>query len=190
MVILTQAEETSLIALAYDDDDSAFAELYNYYFPRIYNYVHYRVSDFQDADDLISQVFEKLFSGFRYYQSEKASFSTWIFTIARNTITDYYRSQSRTNFTSLGVTEELIDSNPDPSDVVAFNETQQNLQKALSSLTKRECDIIALKFWSGFSNRDIARLTGISESNTGVILFRAMRQLRRILESQGLNING
>lgn len=189
MVIQTHTEEIPLISLA-NDADRAFTEIYNNYFPRIYNYVHYRVSDFHAADDLVSQIFEKLFSRFKYYQSEKASFSTWLFTIARNTIIDYYRSQMRNHSTSLEITEELIDSEPDPCDVVAFNETQQKLLKALSSLTQRECDIIALKFWSGLSNRDIARLTGISESNTGVILFRAMHRLRIILESQGLNIYG
>lgn len=188
MDMLTQAEETSLMDM--DDNSSVFTELYNNYFPRIYNYVHYRVSDFHAADDLISQIFEKLFSRLNYYQSKKASFSTWLFTIARNTITDYYRSQMRAHLTSLEITAELIDSEPDPGDVVAFNEVQQNLLKALSSLTTRECDVIALKFWSGFSNRDIARLTGISESNTGVILFRAMQRLRIILEGQGLSIYG
>ena len=187
MLSLTQAEKISPATMA-NDDDSTFAELYNYYFPRIYNYVHYRVSDFHSANDIISQVFEKLLPRLNYYRPEKASFSTWLFTIARNTITDYYRSQTRTHFTSLEATAELIDSKQDPGDIVAYNETQQKLLKALASLKRRERDIIALKFWSGFSNRNIARLTGISESNTGVILFRAMRQLRIILESQGLNI--
>jgi len=189
MAILTQAEETSLLALA-KEDDSAFAELYNYYFSRVYNYVHYRVDDFHAADDLTSQIFEKLFFKLKYYQSEKAVFSVWLFSIARNTITDYYRSKRRNRFTSLEIAAELIDSEPGPGDIVTFNETQRQLRKALTFLPKRERDIIALKFWSGFSNRDIARLAGISESNTGVIVFRAMRRLRIILESQGMNIYG
>ena len=83
-----------------------------------------------------------------------------------------------------------MDFKQDPCDVAAFNETQQKLLNALTTLSRRESDIIALKFWSGFSNREIAKITGISESNTGVILFRAMQRLRIILESQGLNIYG
>jgi RNA polymerase sigma-70 factor (ECF subfamily) len=189
MVRLSQAEKTSLIALA-NDDGSAFTELYNDYFPRVYNYVHYRVADFHAAEDLTSQIFEKLFSRLKYYQSEKAAFSTWLFSIARNTITDYYRSRMRTNFTSLEITAELIDSEPGPDDMAAVNETQQHLLKALASLNQRERDIIALKFWSGCSNRDIAKFVGISESNTGIILFRAMKRLRKILESQGMNCFG
>lgn len=182
MIILTQKEETSLIDLA-KDDDSAFTELYSYYFTRIYNYVHYRVSDFHAADDLISQIFEKLYTNLKYYQPKKAAFSAWLFSVARNTITDYYRSQMRTQFTSMEISAELIDNEPDPADIVGFNETQQQLLKALASLTRRERDVIAMKFWSGYSNRNIARLVGISESNTGIILFRAMRRLRKLLES-------
>ena len=189
MAMLTQAEEISLITRA-NDDGSAFDELYNYYFPRVYNYVHYRVADSHVCDDLTSQIFEKLFSRLNYYQPGKAAFSAWLFSIARHTIADYYRSQARTHSTSLEITVELIDSERDPSDIVAFNETQQHLLKALASLTQRERDIIALKFWSGSSNRDIATLTGITESNTAVILFRAMRRLRIILESQGISIYG
>jgi len=189
MTMLTQAEETLLIARA-NDDDSAFAELYNYYLPRVYNYVHYRVTDFHICDDLTSQIFEKLFSRLKYYQAGKAAFSAWLFSIARNTIADYYRSQARTRCTSLEITADITNFELDPSDIVTYNETQQHLIKALASLTQRERDIIALKFWSGSSNKDIAILVGISESNTAVILFRAMRRLRIILESQGMSIYG
>lgn len=189
MEMLTQTEEISLITRA-NEDVSVFDELYNYYFPRVYNYVHYRISDSYVCEDLTSQIFEKLFSRLKYYQSGKATFSTWLFSIARHTIVDYYRSQSRNYNTSLEIMVEPMDSEPDPSDIVAFNETQQHLLNALASLTQRERDIIALKFWSGSSNRDIAKFIGISESNTAVILFRAMRRLRAILESQGMSIYG
>ena len=184
--MLTFSEEQSLSV----NVEKSFAKLYNNYFPRIYNYVHYCVSDFHVADDIVSQIFEKLFTKYSYYQKEKASFSTWLFTIARNTITDYYRSKSKAHITSLETCEEIMDSQKDPCDAVAFNETQKELLKALSTLSPRESHIIALKFWNGFSNREIAKITGISESNTGVILFRAMQRLRIILESQGLKLNG
>lgn len=189
--MLTHAQEASLVALA-NENSSSFDDLYSYYFPRIYNYVHYRVDDFHFADDLTSQIFEKLFSRLKYYSPKKAVFSVWIFTIARNTITDYYRSRKRNQnrFLSIESAAELIDSEPGPDDIAALNETQQYLRKALTYLDQREREIIALKFWSGFSNRDIAKIAGISESNTGIIVFRAIRRLRVIMESQGMNLNG
>lgn len=171
------------------DDDRAFIELYNAYFSRVYNYVHYRVNDFHDADDLTSQIFTKLLTKLKYYRPEKAPFSVWIFTIARNTVTDYYRRRVRNTYTSLEETVELTDSGFSPDDAVASKEMRQHLHSALAALGQREQEIIALKFWSGCTNRDIAKLIGISESNTGVILFRAIRRLRQILESRGINID-
>ncbi|MPM56559.1 ECF RNA polymerase sigma factor SigX [bioreactor metagenome] len=186
MVVLAQTEKISWTAL-FNNDIKIFTELYNCYFPRVYNYVHYRVSNFQDANDLTSQIFEKLFSKFKYYQSERAPFAAWLFSIARNTITDYYRLQTRTCCTSLELTQDLQNTGPGPDELVILTEMQNHLHTALSSLTQRERDLISLKFWSGLSNRDIATLTGISESNTGVILFRAMKKLRKIFESQGIS---
>lgn len=185
--MLSPTKERSSTSL--DDDDYTFVELYNAYFSRVYNYVHYRVSDFQDADDVTSQIFTKLFTKFRYYQPEKAPVSVWIFSIARNTLTDYYRSRERNPIASLDETAECADIGFSLDDYVASKEMQQNLHKALAALSQREREIIALKFWSGCTNRDIAKMTGISESNTGVILFRAMRRLRRILESRGINVD-
>lgn len=189
MVMPTQTEEISLAALANDQDDRTFIELYNSYFPRVYNYVHYRINDFHDADDLTSQIFAKLFSKLKYYQPERAPFSAWIFSIARNTVTDYYRRLRLNPSTPLEETGELMDFRPSPDEAVASDEMRQHLHRALASLSQREREVIALKFWSGFSNRDIAGLMGISESNTGVILYRAMRRLRLILESQGMSID-
>ncbi|HPL98324.1 MAG TPA: sigma-70 family RNA polymerase sigma factor [Bacillota bacterium] len=171
------------------DDGRDFVELYNTYFSRIYNYVHYRVNDFHEADDLTSQIFSKLFTKLRYYMPEKAPLSVWIFSIARNSVTDYYRSRNRKTYVFLEETAELSDLRFNIDDAVMSRELRQHLYKALASLSEREQEIIALKFWSGCTNRDIAKLIGISESNTGVILFRAMGRLRQILESWGINID-
>lgn len=187
MFTQTQTEERSLVSPA--NDDRAFIELYNAYFSRVYNYVHYRVNDFHDTDDLTNQIFLKLFTKRKCYQPEKAPFSVWIFRIARNTVTDYYRRRGRNTYVSLEETEELEDSGFSPEDAVESKDMRQHLHRALASLSQREREIIALKFWSGCTNRDIAKLTGISESNIGVILFRAMRRLRQILESRGVNID-
>lgn len=170
------------------DDNSEIAHIYNNYFPKVYNYVHYRVDDFHDADDLVSQIFEKLFTKLPYYQSEKAVFAAWLFSIARNAVIDYYRSQKRRQGFWLEIADDLADPNPVPVDLVIYNEKQQRLKKALAALNQRERDIIAMKFWSGLSNKEIASFMDISESNTGIILFRAMRRLRIILASEEMNV--
>jgi RNA polymerase sigma-70 factor (ECF subfamily) len=186
MVTQTHAAESMFFSA--DDDHRTFIELYNTYFSRVYSYVHYRVNNFHDADDLTSQIFTKLFTNYKHYKPEKAPFSVWIFTIARNTLTDYYRGRVRHTYASLEETAELTDNEFDLDDYVYSKEISRHLHSALALLSPREREIIALKFWSGCTNRDIAKFMGISESNTGVILFRAMRRLRHILESRGVHI--
>lgn len=187
MYVLGQDKEVQLDALIKNSDKRAYTEIFEYYFPRILNYVHYRVNDYHIAEDLTSLIFERVFLNIQAYRPEKAAFSTWLFTIARNAVIDYYRNRTRTHWLSLDANDEIISHEPGPEEVAANNEMQLGILKALESLNQRARNIIALKFWSGMSNRDIARISGISESNTGVILFRAMKQLRVILERQGLN---
>ena len=58
---------------------------------------------------------------------------------------------------------------------------QTALLKAVSALDERAREIIALKFSSGMTNRDIAKVTGLGESNVGVILYRALKTLQQTL---------
>jgi len=72
-----------------------FAELYEQYMPRVFGYVYYKVNNVHLAEDLTSSVFEKAITRFRSYRSDKASFSTWLFAIARNTMIDHFRTSTR-----------------------------------------------------------------------------------------------
>lgn len=177
-----QSEEKEVFQADYNQ---VYGEIYRDYFPRIYNYVFYRVNNYHDADDLSSEIFVKLFANLDRYHSEKAPLPVWIFRIARNTVIDYYRRNLRLS-APLNTISETSDPQPGPDERAISQEIQQHLRVALSSLSHREREIIALKFWSGFSNREIAEVIGISESYTGVTLFRAMRRLRLTLESQGV----
>lgn len=187
MPLPAQREETPRLSPA--ADDNAFAELYRIYFPRVYNYLHYRVNDVHDAEDLTSQIFMKIYSKFKDYRPEKAPFPVWVFSIARNTVTDYYRRRARKAYVGLEETAEAADFRGSPEEAAAAAEMRRHLRRALALLSRREREIIALKFWSGLTNREIAGFMGLSESNTGVILFRAMGRLRQVLESQGMNFD-
>ena len=156
-----------------------FAELYEEFLPRVFRYVRYRVNDLQVAEDLTSAVFEKALASFSRFSSGRASFSTWVFTIARNTVIDHYRVRGRRQTVSLE--EAAIDvssSEPRPEEAVEKQEERERLRTCLSELSREEQEIISLKFGSGLSNREIASTIGLSESNVGTKLYRAVRKLR------------
>ncbi len=66
-------------------------EIYEEFFPKIYNYIYYQINNNAVCDDLVSSVFMKVVENIDKFDEQKASFSTWIYTIARNTVIDYYR---------------------------------------------------------------------------------------------------
>jgi RNA polymerase sigma-70 factor (ECF subfamily) len=156
-----------------------FAELYEEFLPRVFRYIRYRVNTEEVTEDLTSVVFEKALTNFDKYSTEKASFSTWIFSIARNAVIDHYRTQARRPALSLEKAEIEVTSNePLPVDTLEKMEEQEKLRECITRLPAEEQEIIALKFGSGLNNRQIARTMGLSESNVGTRLYRAVRKLR------------
>ena len=177
--------ELALVAQACADT-SAFAAIYDHYFSRVYNYIRYRIQDAETTDDLTAQVFERALRHIGGYRQDKAPFSAWLFAIARNAVNDHFRAQQRRRWFSLDTVHDWISPDPQPGEVVADNELQDQLLVALARLSSREQDLMGLKFGGGLTNRRIAELTGLSENNVGIILYRAVRRLRAELAAQGV----
>jgi RNA polymerase sigma factor (sigma-70 family) len=171
------ANEAALVARAMAEP-AAFSAIYDHYFPRVYNYVRYRVQDAEAADELTAEVFEAIWGKFGSYRPERAPFAAWLFAIARNAINDHLRALSRHPWLSLETLRDKPSLEPQPEQVAIHHETRAELLAALARLSERERDFIALKFAAGLTNRSIAQLTGQSEDNVGVILYRAMRRLQ------------
>lgn len=160
-----------------------FSELYSTYFTKLYKYVLYKVGDFNAAEDLVSEVFEKVLVNYNTYNLQKGSFSTWLFTIANNIITNYYKKNSRKID---HVDLEKVESTYHLEDLVIDRELKKLLLNAITCLDERQRNIIALKFGACLTNRQIARVMNLTESNTGTILYRSLGQLKDILKKQGV----
>lgn len=155
-----------------------FGRLYEIYLPKIYQYTRYRISDKEAAEDLTSDIFNKALDGFKRFNPEQASFSTWIFSIARNTIIDYYRKHAKEMKVLRNTEPESAVSSDSPEERLSRSEEIVRLRECIVKLNDNEQELISLKFSGGITNREIARITGLSESNVGTILCRAIRKLR------------
>ena len=88
-------KEEVLVEKAKNDPD-AFSELYDLYFPKIFRYISWRVGNRSDTEDIVSDIFTKTLNKIDLFQwQEGATFSSWIFRIAYNTLTDYYRAKHK-----------------------------------------------------------------------------------------------
>ena len=156
-----------------------FTELYKQYVPKVFKYMTYKVAgDVQIAEDLTSLVFEKALTKFKSHDAEKASFSTWIFAIARNTVIDHYRATSKQKNLQLDDDTCAPRDSISPEDNAIKTEEFQTLQSFILRLSQHEQEIISLKFGAEMNNRQIAKMTGLSESNVGTIIWRAVCKLR------------
>jgi RNA polymerase sigma-70 factor (ECF subfamily) len=144
--------------------------------PRVYNFFRYRVGDEVAAEDLTSRTFEKAWSARRRYRRDLAGFSTWLFSIARNVAIDYLRShREHLPIDAAGVVTD--DSTPEQSESLASDIGRLN--GLIRTLPRRDQEVLALKYGAEATNRAIAELMGLSESNVGTILHRTVTELRR-----------
>lgn len=178
--IAALANEPALVAQA-RVEPRAFAAIYDHYFPRVYTYVRYRVADDQTADDLTAHVFERALARIDEYRPDRAPFGAWLIGIARYAVNNHLRAERRHRWLTLDFLRNRPAPDPLPEEAVAQQEDERRLLAALPALGDDQRDLIALKYVAGLNNRTIARLTGRSESNVGVRLFRTLRQLRSIM---------
>ncbi len=163
---------------ARDRTTDAFAELYEEFLPKVLAFISYRVADTHIAEDLTSAVFEKAIIKFNTYDAKKGKFATWLFSIARNTLTDHFRASSRCQTVPLDGIVSVCDDKAPPEDAAVMAEERCRLHACITRLTGQEQEIISLKFGAEMTNRQISRLLGLTESNVGIIVYRTVRKLR------------
>ena len=163
-------------------DEAAFEELYEYFFPRVYNFIYARLKNSADADDVTSVTFMKMNENLENYDPAKAAFSTWLFRIALNSIIDHTRRRDKSKETDW---DEFFDpvapEQQEPEAQVLAKEGNKSLLTAISKLNERERRIIELRYWGEQDTRTVAEILGMTESNVRVTLHRTLAKLKKIL---------
>lgn len=169
-----------LVEKAKSLDQHALAELCEYFYPRIYRYVFYRVNSAEDAEDITGEVFLRMI---RALQKQRGSFTAWLFRIASNLLIDYYRH--RASQPELVAAEEAHASSArnsiDSQDILL----QDRLKQSLGKLSSEQQQVITLKFIEGYNNSEIADILGKSVGAVKGLQFRALAALKRILHREG-----
>lgn len=177
------SDEARLIAAAKKREQAAFAEIYRRHYDAVYNYLFYRSGDMMLAEDLAGEVFLRLVEKIGGYTYQGQSILAWLYTIARNLLTDHYRQAER--FDSQPVEEKAIAAVSNPAGTAELRLDQACLARAMRHLSDSYRQVILLRFIEGFSHAETAGVLGKSVNATKVLQHRALKALREALDVEG-----
>ncbi len=172
---IRQSEDTG-------DSWERFEALYRSSRDDLYAYVLTLVRDRAAAEDVTAVAFERAYRRRRTFDRHRGEERGWLFGIARNAALDELRRRRRTATLVVDpedVSEdELVDE--DGEDMAV---RRAAVREGLQALAPRERELIALKFHAGLTNAELASVLGVSESNAGTMLHRAVQKLRRAVNA-------
>jgi RNA polymerase sigma factor (sigma-70 family) len=161
-----------------------FEELYAVYYPRLYAYVYGRVRDMDDAADIVDAVFERALRSWPAF-AETEPFGPHVLAIARHLIASHLRKRKREHAPQSEPVSRLPeDAITSPERAILAREDIQSVVAQLRRLSRREQEIISLKFDAELSDRDIAQILNMSEVNVRVTLQRGLHRLREEMERE------
>ena len=176
----------SLITHATAGDEAAFAELYEHYYTPIFRFVLKKVSDTELAEDLTQTVFMKAWRADQALAKNHPSPLAYLYTVARNLVTDYYRKQKTVSLEDSGdedfdVLQSIPSEEPTPQEQLEGQQTQAFVKELLQTIKPEYREVINLKFIKGYSNAEVAERLGKTEMNVRQIQVRALRKLKAYL---------
>ncbi len=180
-----------LITQCANDDKNALEELFHRYERPVFGLLYRMLSNREDAEEALSEVFVKIWRHARAFNG-KASFSTWMYTIAANTARDYLRKRMRKKEVSIEDTEHSYleicgDSSDDPLNTVISNESKSAITDAITFLPEEDKLIITLYHIRELDYSEISKITGITPNKLKIKLFRARQRLRKICKDSEKN---
>lgn len=161
-------------------------KIYSEFSEKVTRYVRGKVFNQGEVDDLVSQVFIKVFTKIDTYDESKASMSTWIYMITANTVTDYIRRNSKFSVVlpeeqnGEKVHDALITE--DDYEHIFADATLEVLADALKTLDERERDLIVLRYYKNERLKTIAQMMKMSYSNTKIIHKKALKKLESYMK--------
>lgn len=163
----------------------ALERLCDHYVPKIYNFILKRVGGVQDAEDITSIVFEKVIVNLETFDESRASFTTWIYRIATNSVTDFYRSKGRRRESSLD--DEPAGEAFRAEDDLERADVYMVLLELMKQLPAKYQEAVSLRYFMGLRVQEVAETLGITESAASKRILRGLDELKRLTEGGPLD---
>ena len=153
--------------------------IYTQYCDKVFGFVRSKIYNQTEAEDIVQTVFLKVYSNLDQYDETKASLSTWIYTITRNTVYDYLKEKR--DHPVLELMDNTVDSAEEPDDSLLNQEALEELACALEKLPQNQRDIIILLYYKNLGKRKVAEMFGMTYGQLRYLHDKAMKRLGELL---------
>jgi RNA polymerase sigma-70 factor, ECF subfamily len=171
------AEELAL--RVQNGSQESFAELVRRYGGRLLAFMQQKTDNTSDAEDLVQEAFMKAYANIQQYRNS-FRFSTWLFNIAFHLVADHYRIMK------LPVDPQKETEDNNPINAAIKNESICGFWLVVGSLPINQCQVLWLQYIEGMSIKEISKVMGKSQVNIKILIYRAKRNLARLLQNSEL----
>lgn len=176
--------ESALIQRVLSDPD-AFRTMFRRMHPRVFAYVAHRVGRADDAEDITADVFLRVMNGLdRFEYRGDGAFTAWLFQIAYREVARYFSRRKANVDIPLDDLPEIRADSPTPEQTFDLKEHFAAVRAAVAQLPRRRQEVVALKFYGGLRNREIAEVLGLDERTVASNLSRALDQLEKSVSAE------
>lgn len=183
---LRKEELKALVSGLKRGDRKAAKAFFSYFFDRLYRYFYFRTSSCEEAEDLSSQVFLKVFEAIGSYQDKGVPFSAWVFRIAHNLLVDYYRRHHHRLVESLDdLSLEVEAGTLDIEERVLASLTLEEIKNEIASLTFDQQEVLILRYLEELEIAEIAEVMSRNPSAVRALLRRALASLAKKIKKKG-----
>ncbi|MFC2044805.1 sigma-70 family RNA polymerase sigma factor [Chloroflexota bacterium] len=183
-----QISEEDLVRRAQQNDQRAFAELYEAYFDKIYRYIVLKIGDRTDAEDMTQQVFLKALKSISSFKWKGTPFSAWLYRIAHNQVVDHLRKKTTRQTDLLNEELPLASDSPfdNPQKLTEHSLNMEQLMASTRKLTEAQREVISLRFTSDLPTAQVAKIMGKSEGAIKALQHAAITALRKTLVMEAI----
>lgn len=175
-------DDTELVKRAQRGNKQAVGKLYDRHQPHIYRFVWSRVQHQQTAEDMTGEIFIRMVKNLPHYQDGGTPFRAWLYRIARNLLTDYFRQSARQ--ISLDEVENLMESTESLDTVVQHKITVSSVTKALAKIDPEQREVVVMRFLVGLPIKEVAISLNKTVPAVKSLQHRGLQALRATLQQK------
>ncbi|MBE0428755.1 MAG: sigma-70 family RNA polymerase sigma factor [Thermoleophilia bacterium] len=162
----------------------AFGQIYDQLHNQVYAYVLRQVRSRTDAEDIVAEIFLSAWRNMDRFDWKDAGLEPWLFRIARNSVIDHFRRVGRSRESGLGEEIKERASGETVEDAAETAWRQRELLAAIDRLSDEQRQVVLLRLVANLSSRQIGEVLEKSEGAVKALQYRALTNLRDILEHE------